>query len=116
MSGVSNPEVARVLLDAGADIELRARSTLLHHMRNPDVVRVFLDFGARVNVIDENGKTPIDVALRNQEIFAEQARRAWGSKTDIHTARNYQRIADMLRQCGGMTAEELRTKHKKKDA
>ena len=107
LGGTTSPEIAQLLIDAGADVQLRARSTLIHHVRNPEVARVFLDAGVDVNAIDENGKTPLDMALQNQKLFEEQARRTWGSKTDRHTSRHYEKIADMIRKRGGMTADEL---------
>lgn len=107
LAGSSNRDIAQLLIDAGADVQMRARSTLMHIVRDPEVARVFLDAGARVNATDEYGKTALDVALQNQRDYEEQAARAWGSEADRGTAQRYRQIADMLRERGGKTADEL---------
>lgn len=107
LCGASTPEMAKFLIDAGADVEQRARPTLLHHVRNPDTARVFVEAGVHVNALDENGKTPLDAALQNKEIFLQQSQREWGSRADSETSRKYEKIANLLRKYGGKTSVEL---------
>jgi ankyrin repeat protein len=61
-------EAARVLLDAGADIQARSRNdhygdTPLHaaaHGNQKDVVRLLIERGADVDARNPAGRTPLD--------------------------------------------------------
>src|SRR5712692_7620926 len=57
------PSIARLLVDAGADVNARQQAgvTPLHetaHIGNGELVRLLLDHGADPKAIDDQGKTP----------------------------------------------------------
>ena len=99
-----DPEVIRVLVEAGADLEARSRPdegrTPLHFAarrnRNPDVVRTLLQLGADAYATNPRGRTPLHLAAlfnENPAILEELARvtdinvRATvGGKTPLHDA------------------------------
>ncbi len=107
LSYASSPELAKFLVNAGADVQLRARKSLLHSVKNPQIAQVFIEAGAHVNAVDENGKTPLDSATDNETIFSRQAENVWGSTADIKAARNYSKIAALLRRHGGRTSQDI---------
>jgi ankyrin repeat protein len=66
------PEIARMLIDAGADVNIQDENGLtpLHwcaYKNLPEILRMLLDAGADVNIQDEKGKRPYEVA-RTQEV------------------------------------------------
>jgi ankyrin repeat protein len=60
-----SPEIAKILLDAGIDVNASSSSgvTPLHYARNPEVVKILLDAGADVNASSESGITPLHNAI-----------------------------------------------------
>ena len=76
-----NPDVVRVLLDAGAELEARdwlwGMTSLAHAAwsnDNPDVVRLLLDAGADLNARDEfSDATPLHMAGHNENPDAVRA-------------------------------------------
>ena len=58
---VSKPEVAKVLLDKGADVNAKNDNgdTPLHRARDLEMAKVLLDKGADVNAKNNNGDTPL---------------------------------------------------------
>jgi ankyrin repeat protein len=59
--------IARLLIEAGADVHLRRPSTLLHHRPTPELAQLFIDAGVDVNALDEAGQTPLDVAEMSRQ-------------------------------------------------
>ncbi len=72
-SSNENPNVIKVLLDAGVDVNTRSRSrnTPLHWAvagnKNPNVIKVLLDAGADVNARNGDGGTPLHWAASQNE-------------------------------------------------
>lgn len=66
----NSPEVARLLLERGADPNARGRSeeTPLHLITHEEVVRVLLQHGADPTLADRSGVTPFDFALWENQI------------------------------------------------
>ncbi len=65
---LSDARVVRLLLGHSADpnIQVLHGLTLLHHASKKgwiEVVHLLIEHGARVEVKDDDGKTPLDVAL-----------------------------------------------------
>jgi ankyrin repeat protein len=60
------PNVARLLLERGADVNTRMNDggTLLHWAWTDEVVRVLLEHGANVGAVDNLGRTPLHLALK----------------------------------------------------
>ncbi len=101
-SSNENPNVIKVLLDAGVDVNTRSRdgSTSLHWAvagnKNPKITNVLLDAGADVNARSRGGDTPLHWASsqnENPEIINVllkcgaklEVRNKWGH-TPIHSA------------------------------
>lgn len=67
--GNGNPEAVRILLEHGADPNLRERSgeTYLHTAAtwrdNAEIIKALVEHGADLNAKDREGRTPLDVAL-----------------------------------------------------
>ncbi|TET35386.1 MAG: ankyrin repeat domain-containing protein [Planctomycetota bacterium] len=78
-----------------AGLEEDRTVTLLHiaaDNNRPKIVPVLLEHGAKINIRDERGRTPLDLAVM----------------------RGHEKIADLLRARGGKTGEELRREAGKK--
>ena len=59
-----------ILVDRGADVNIRNNSTVLHEASrsgNLDVVQLLLSLGADVNDLDHQGVTPLHEVSRNQK-------------------------------------------------
>ena len=89
-------EVVKQHLAAGADVNANWNRlepngyTLLHlaaHWGNGEIVELLIVENAKMNAMDVEGQTPLDVAIQYM-------------RTEI---------ADLLREHGGKTGEELRT-------
>ena len=114
---VNNPPFVRVLLDCGADPTATGHveddevfgGTLLHwatRMRythdNSESVRLLLERGAKVNALDTEGKTPLDLASAQPT-----------EKEDPHpsaprnVAKRYDKLAKLFREFGGKTSSGL---------
>ncbi len=81
-------ETARMLLDAGAQVDLQdsAGNTALHravHARATEVVRLLLARSANPNLRDDDGVTPLVVAVRSSQREAVKLLLQAGAKTDI---------------------------------
>jgi ankyrin repeat protein len=82
VAATKNPELVKVLLDAGATVDARQpgwRTPLMlaSVAGNLPVVRLLLDAGADVNARDSNNKTPLDLAMANgRQDVAEMLRSA----------------------------------------
>jgi ankyrin repeat protein len=66
----SNPASVRLLIDAGADVNMRApgstNNTPLHHAAgNAESTRLLLAAGADPNLRNNNGESPLDLALQD---------------------------------------------------
>ena len=75
----SNAPIVEVLLDNGADIEIKARDAFKStpliwaaYWGLPDMVRLLLDAGANVNAEDTNGFTPLDAASVENPFVAKE--------------------------------------------
>jgi ankyrin repeat protein len=71
---VSNADVVRLLLDAGADANARESgggTALLFAARRdtPEIALLLLDHGAKVNAADNGGTTPLMAAAVSEEIY-----------------------------------------------
>ena len=77
--GNQNPEVIRVLLDAGADVNARVEDGMTPLMfaaegnQNPEVIMTLLDNGADGEKISIEGKTAFDYANENKHIKGTKA-------------------------------------------
>ena len=89
-------EVVKQCLAAGADVNTNWNRlepngyTLLHlaaHFGNGEIVELLIVENAKMNAMDVEGQTPLDVAIKHE-------------RTEV---------TDLLRQHGGKTGEELRT-------
>ena len=96
-------EVAKLLIDAGVDVSIqdeRGETALVYAVAytlpQPEIIRLLLDAGADVNSQRQGGMTVLDSALTPQS----------GEVADI-----YREVADILRQAGGLTQEELEAKN-----
>ena len=69
-----NPEVIKVLLEAGANVDARDKWGLTPLMQaarknqNPEVIKVLLDGGADGKIRCKNGKTAFDYAKGNEHL------------------------------------------------
>ena len=96
----SNAPIVEVLLDNGADIEIKARDAFkatpliwAAYWGLPDMVRLLLDAGAKVNAEDTNGFTPLD---------ASSVENPFVSKEDAETfIRGRAKIREVLKEHGG---------------
>ena len=77
----SNAPIVQVLLDNGADIEIKAKDVFeatpliwAAYWGIPEMVRVLLEAGANINAEDANGFTPLDAASVENPFIA---RRMW---------------------------------------
>ncbi|MBR1604047.1 MAG: ankyrin repeat domain-containing protein, partial [Synergistaceae bacterium] len=63
-----NPEVIKLLIDAGADVNARnedgktALMAAARYNQNPEVIETLVDVGADVNARNEDGETARDYA------------------------------------------------------
>jgi hypothetical protein len=101
-------EIAKLLVDAGADVLLRRRESLLHVVRSPELAKFFIDSGVGVNCQDRYGKTPLDRAEENREIYKRQAR-DYGIAEHAVLAKQYFEIAQLLRDNGAKRSSELKS-------
>ena len=114
---VSNPPFVRVLLECGADPNATGHveddelfgGTLLHwatRMRytndNAESVRLLLEHGAKVNALDTEGKTPLDLAFA-QPTEEEDPH----PSAPRHEAKRYDKLAKLFREFGGKTSSGL---------
>jgi hypothetical protein len=106
LCGARSVAIAKLLIEAGADVLLRKRNSLLQNVRSPEIARVLIEAGADVNMVDEHGKTPLDRAEENHQMFYRQADR-YNIKGDVEVARNYAEIRSLLRASGGLTGSEI---------
>lgn len=58
---VRNPEVARILIEAGAQVNIQDAygRTPLHHANTVDMVQVLIEAGADVNIVSSYGTSPL---------------------------------------------------------
>ena len=86
-------EIARILIEAGADVNFQdwqghtalmyasgARYSWLEGNINPEVVRLLLDAGADVNAKNKWGRTALHFALRRKHSEIEKMLREAGAK------------------------------------
>ena len=99
-----NKKIVKILLDNGAEIDLRAtnkdKATPLAwaaFFGQKDVVSLLIEAGASINVLDANHGTPLDAA-----IFAWRA-----SQDNAAWAKNLMEIITILKANGGKPADEL---------
>ena len=99
-----NAEIVQLLLDNGADIEIKAKNkdeaTPLHwaaFFQQEEMVSLLIEFGANVNSLDANGLTPIDSATYVKLTVMNDARKL--EKT--------MRIIEILIKNNGTSASDL---------
>ncbi|HZK81505.1 MAG TPA: ankyrin repeat domain-containing protein [Humisphaera sp.] len=98
-------ETAKLLIEAGADVQLRRRSSLLHHRPTPELAKLFIGAGVGVNCLDQNGRTPLDVAEESRQIFQRQAEQL-GFHVHAAQAKQYAELVTVLRTCGGKHGQQ----------
>ena len=90
------PQVAEVLLQHGADIEIRDPDRQTTPLRyaimycKPDLIRLFVSQGAEAGAIVENGTTALQLAI-------EAASGAYEELDDLPSRDDYQEIAELLK-------------------
>jgi ankyrin repeat protein len=79
-------ETAGILLEAGADPEAVSRNSMLVQplhsavaARNVDAARLLLDAGADPDAAQQDGFTPLDAAVQNDDEAMEQLLRKYGA-------------------------------------
>ena len=99
-----NKEIAQLLLDHGAQIDVKAKNkdeaTPLHwaaFFGQKDMVSLLINAGAPVNMLDSNHATPLDAAVYVWRL----------SQDDNGKANNIMGIIDILKAHGGKPADEL---------
>jgi ankyrin repeat protein len=139
----NHKEIVELLIDAGADVNLKDREAPLHNVRNKEIAELLIAAGANVNAKDRRGWTPLYFA-RNKEIAelliakganvnakganSEGSARttlADGSPLGVEMRLDFEtplgwaidnkrtKIADLLRKHGAKTAEELKAEEAK---
>jgi hypothetical protein len=125
-STCADPEAMHLLLDAGGNVDIRARNgdTPLHDAvsrRRWDIVEVLIQKGANVNSVNEKGKrwssygykyheyrTPLDLAILELEGWGKARCAQKFKRPQLHCLRF---IIGMLRFHGALTGEELLRSH-----
>lgn len=61
IASASNQEIVKILIDCGADLNLKYSNgdTLLHRCKSPEITELLLKSGAKANVQNRRGKTPL---------------------------------------------------------
>ena len=98
----SNAPIVQVLLDNGADIEIKAKDVFeatpliwAAYWGIPEMVRVLLEGGANINAEDANGFTPLDAASVENPFIAQE---------DVETfISGRAEIRELLKEYGGRT-------------
>ncbi len=93
-SRYGHKEIARMLIDAGADINIKDGDgwTPLHWASNNsqiEITKMLIDAGADENVQDNKGRTPLHMAARWNEIEVAKILIDAGSRFDIETNSGY---------------------------
>ena len=96
----SNAPIVQVLLDNGADIEIKAKDVFeatpliwAAYWGIPEMVRVLLEAGANINAEDANGFTPLDAASVENPFIAQE---------DVETfISGRAEIRELLKEYGG---------------
>ena len=86
--GEGRNEIAKLLIAKGADVNANTNDgvTPLHFATTKEIAELLIAEGANVNAKDERGKTPLDLAIQVKN----------------------PKTADLLREHGGKTGEELK--------
>ena len=99
-----NSEIVQLLLDNGADIEIKAKNkdgaTPLHwaaFFQQKEMVSLLIESGANVNSIDSNGLTPVDSATYMKLTVMN----------DEEKLKNIMRVIEILIKNGGKSASDL---------
>lgn len=87
-------------------IHLRSRSSLLHFVRRPEIAKVLIEAGADVDMIDGNGQSPLDRSEESHQIFDRQAKEL-GFTDHAEAARNHAEISSIRRANGGLPGAEI---------
>lgn len=96
-----NTECARLLIEAGADVDVRAcnRRTALHYGAengNVEIIALLLNAGADPNLTDDRDKTPLDRALWNNHREAAALLRQHNARTgtELNGTEESERISE----------------------
>ena len=101
---ISKIQVARIMLDNGADIELKKNReglTPLHRAVDHSsvaMIELLIKRGAKINAKNNDGLTPLDSALRI----------ANSSSVILVSIEPQQQVVNLLRKHGGKAGEELK--------
>jgi ankyrin repeat protein len=93
--------IIKILIDNSSNVNLKDKigMTPLHLTAlggHKEATKIIIDSGALLNIVNIHGKTALDVALKNFEIDSQRVKL------------NKKEIAELLRQHGGKTGEELK--------
>ncbi|MDH4239915.1 MAG: ankyrin repeat domain-containing protein [Phycisphaerae bacterium] len=96
-------EIVELLLIESADVNAKTYrdKTPLNFVRNGKTARVLMAYGADVRMQDENGKNPLDYAIRGSRPDVVRELLANGVKPSLHSAAMLGRLETLLDLIGG---------------
>jgi ankyrin repeat protein len=84
-----HPEIATILLERGADVNVQRNTgkTALMRVQREDFIKALLDKGAKVDVRDNDGDTPLIYAVRQENLIKVKLLLAKGADPNVKNNR-----------------------------